>query len=185
MKRLVSWGLAVLVLSATSGIAQAQSRVSGFAGIAATTTMGDLKDADSTKAGWMFMGGLETPLVTNLDLRFDTGIGFNDRESTFDESAVLWTLSARLQYWLPMQSESFRPYVNGGAGLFWYKRHPGQTGLDDQLKVQRRSLIGAGAGLDYSIGSASVFLEARYEMGGSDRSFIPIMIGGRWGRSSQ
>lgn len=183
MKRLVSWGMAVLVLSTTGSIAQAQGKLSGFAGIGATSTMGDLKDADSTKAGWMIMGGFEYPLVNSLDLRLDTGVGFNDRESTFEESAVLWTLSARLQYWIPMQSETFKPYVNGGAGLFWYKRHPGQTGLDDQLKVKRRSLVGAGAGLDYVIGSASVFIEARYEMGGSDRSFIPIMIGGRWGRS--
>lgn len=183
MKRLVALGTAVLLLSTYGSVASAQGKLSGFASIGPNTTMGDLKDADSTKSGWMLNAGFEYPLVTNLDLRLDTGVGFSDRVSNFEESAALWTLNARLEYWLPMGTEKIKPYVMGGAGLFWYKRNPGQTGLDDQLKVKRRSLVGGGAGVDYSLGGTSIFLEGRYEMGGDDRSFFPIMIGARWGRS--
>ena len=186
MRRVVSWGTAVLLLTVTAGAAEAQSRLSGFIGIGPNATMGDLKDADSTKTGWMAMGGVYIPISgQSLNLRLDTGVGFSDRESTFDESAVLWTLNGRLAYFLPLGSQTLRPYVLGGAGLFWYKRHPGKTGLDDQLKVERRTLVSGGAGVEYMFGGAHLFLEGRYDMGSDDRSMVPIMIGARWGGGSQ
>lgn len=182
MRRLVTWGSAVLLLTVTAGAASAQRNITGFIGVGATTTMGDLKDADSTNGGWMVMGGLQFPIAgQSLNLRLDTGVGFNDRESNFDESAVMWTLNGRLSYWLPVGTDRLKPYLLGGAGFLFYKRHPGKTGLDDQLSVERYTLIGAGGGVDYSIWGTSLFLEARYEMGSDDRSFVPIMIGARWG----
>ena len=143
MRRLVTWGSAVLLLTVTAGVASAQRNITGFIGVGATTTMGDLKDADSTNGGWMAMGGLQMPIAgQSLNLRLDMGVGFNDRESNFDESAVLWTLNGRLSYWLPVGTERLKPYVLGGAGFLFYKRHPGKTGLDDQLNVERYTLIG-------------------------------------------
>ena len=130
----------------------------------------------------MFMGGFQTPIAgPSLSLRLDSGVGFNDRESNFDESALLWTVNGRLSYALPVGTDKLKPYVLGGAGFLFYKRHPGKTGLDDKFGVERYTLISGGAGVDYTLGNTALFLEARYEMGSDDRSFVPIMIGARWG----
>jgi hypothetical protein len=64
-----------------------------------------------------------------------------------------------------------------------YKRNPGETGLEDTplFATKQRSLISGGAGLDWQIGGTSIFVEGRYDMGGDNRAFVPIMLGARWG----
>lgn len=185
MKRFGSWGMAVLFVALAAADASAQGKLSGFAGVAVASPMGDLKDADSTKTGFLVMAGVEYPIIDQkLSFRLDGGMGGAGREGEFREQAVFWTLNTRLEYWLPKVGEKLQPYVLGGAGFFIYKRLPGQTGYDDQYEVKRRTIVGGGAGMDYTLGAASLFLEARYEMGSDDRSFVPIMIGARWRGSS-
>jgi opacity protein-like surface antigen len=182
MKRVISCG-AVALLFLVGADATAQGKLSGFAAIGQTTTTGDLKDADSTKSGFMAQAGMEYKLSAPLWLRFDGSMGWNDRLTNFGESAYIWTFAGRAEYWLPLGSDKIRPYVLGGAGLMLYKRNPGQTGNEDTEagSTKKRSLISAGAGLDYQIGGTSLFVEGRYDMGGDNRSMIPIMIGARWG----
>ena len=182
MKRVLSCG-AVALLLLVAADASAQSKLSGFMAVGPTTTTGDLKDADSTKSGFMVQGGFEYKLSGPLWLRADASMGFNDRITNFAEDAYIWTFMGRLEYWLPMGSDKLRPYVVGGAGIMSYKRNPGETGAEDTetFATKHRSLISAGAGVDYQLGGTSVFLEGRYEMGGDDRSMIPIVIGMRWG----
>src|SRR4030095_8849476 len=59
MKRVISCG-AVALLLLVGADATAQGKLSGFAAIGPTTTSGDLKDADSTKPGFMAPAGFET-----------------------------------------------------------------------------------------------------------------------------
>ena len=182
MKRVLSCG-AVALLLLVAADASAQSKLSGFIAAGPTATTGDLKDADSTKSGFMIQGGLEYKISAPLWFRVDASMGFNDRVTNFAEDAYIWTFAGRLEYWLPMGSDKLRPYVVGGAGLMSYKRNPGETGFEDlsQFATKWRSLISAGAGVDYQIGGTSVFVEGRYDMGGDNRAMIPIVIGMRWG----
>ncbi len=182
MKRVISCG-AVALLLLVAADATAQGKLSGFAAIGPTTTSGDLKDADSTKSGFMAQGGFEYKLSAPLWLRVDASMGWNDRITTYNEDAYIWTFAGRAEYWLPIGSDKLRPYVTGGAGIMMYKRNPGETGLEDTpiYTTKTRSLISAGAGVDYQIGGTSLFVEGRYDMGGDNRALIPIMIGARWG----
>ena len=182
MKRVLSCGVVALLLFVAAD-ASAQNKLSGFVALGPTTTTGDLKDADSTKSGFMVQGGFEYKITAPLWFRIDAGMGWNDRETNFGEDAYIWTFAGRLEYWLPMGSDKLRPYVLGGAGMVGYKRNPGETGAEDlpEFTTKWRSLISAGAGVDYLIGGTSLFLEGRYDMGGDNRALIPIVIGARWG----
>lgn len=182
MKRVISCG-AVALMFLVGADAAAQGKLSGFAAIGPTTASGDLKDADSTKSGFMVQGGFEYKLSAPLWLRADASMGWNDRITSYNEDAYIWTFAARGEYWLPFGSDKLRPYALAGVGLMMYKRNPGETGLEDTpaFETKTRSMISAGAGLDYQIGGTSVFVEGRYDMGGDNRALIPIMIGARWG----
>ena len=190
MKRVLSCGAVALLLIISASDVSAQGKLSGFLAVGPTTTTGDLKDADSTKSGFMVQGGMEYKLTAPLWLRFDASMGWNDRITSFAEDAYIWTFAGRAEYWLPMGSDKLRPYVVGGAGIMLYKRNPGETGLEDtpQYETKNRVMLSGGAGLDWQIGGTSLFLESRYDMGlkkdeetGSGRAFIPILIGARWG----
>ena len=69
MKRVLSCGAVALLLLVTAADASAQGKLSGFAALGPTTTTGDLKDADSTKSGFIVQGGLEYKLSAPLWLR--------------------------------------------------------------------------------------------------------------------
>jgi outer membrane protein W len=183
MKRVLSCAAVALLLIISAGDVAAQGKFSGFAAVGPTTTTGDLKDADSTKSGFIVQGGFEYKLSEPLWLRIDASMGWNDRLTNFAEDAYIWTFAGRAEYWLPLGSSNLRPYVVGGAGMMLYKRNPGETGREDteQFKTKSRSLISAGAGVDWQISGTSVFLEGRYDMGGDNRAMIPIVIGMRWG----
>jgi outer membrane protein W len=182
MKRLMSFGAVGLLLFAGTG-ASAQNRISGFAAFGASQTSGDLKDADSTKSGFMVQGGFEYKLTAPLWLRFDASMSWNDRVGALDDDAYIWTFAMRGEYWLPMTMSKLRPYVTAGVGAMLYKRNPLQSGSSDSdaFSIKSRVLTSAGAGIDYQIGGSSLFLEGRYDMGADNRAMIPLMLGARWG----
>jgi hypothetical protein len=183
MKRVLSCGAVALMFVVAAPELSAQGKLSGFLAAGPTSTTGDLKDADSTKSGFMVQGGFEYKLSAPLWLRIDASMGWNDRITTREEDAYIWTFAGRAEYWLPFGSDKLRPYVVGGVGVMLYKRNPGQTGLEDTeaFTTKNRSMISGGAGVDWQIGGTSLFVEGRYDMGGDNRSLIPIMLGARWG----
>lgn len=190
MKRVLTCGAVALLFLVPGADASAQGKLSGFLAVGPTTPTGDLKDADSTKAGFAVQGGFEYKLSAPLWLRVDASMGWNDRLTNYAEDAYIWTFAGRLEYWLPLGSDKLRPYVVGGAGMMLYKRNPGETGLEDtpEYMTKSRMMVSGGAGLDWQIGGTSIFVEGRYDMAmkksdetGSARSMIPIMIGARWG----
>ena len=182
MKRVLSCGAVALLLFVAAD-ASAQSKMSGFVALGPTTTTGDLKDADSTKSGFAVQGGMEYKLSAPLWLRFDASMGWNDRITNFGEDAYIWTFAGRVEYWIPMGSDKLRPYALAGGGIMTYKRNPGETGFEDteEFATKHRSMISVGAGVDWTIGGSSIFLEGRYDMGADNRALIPIMVGARWG----
>jgi Outer membrane protein beta-barrel domain len=190
MKRVLSCVAVALLFLVPGADATAQGKLSGFAAIGPTTAAGDLKDADSTKSGFMAQGGFEYKLTPALWLRADASMGWNDRITSYAEDAYIWMFAGRLEYWLPFGTDKLRPYVNAGGGFMLYKRNPGETGLEDtpEFTTKNRMMVSGGAGLDWQIGGTSIFVEGRYDMAmkksdetGSSRTLIPIIIGARWG----
>ena len=183
MKRVLSCGAVALMFLVSGSDLAAQGKLSGFLAVGPTQTTGDLKDADSTKSGFMVQGGMEYKLTPALWLRADASMGWNDRITSFAEDAYIWTFAGRAEYWLPFGTDKLRPYVNAGAGIMLYKRNPGETGLEDTeaYATKNRTLLSAGAGLDYQVGGTSLFLESRYDMGADNRGMIPLLLGARWG----
>ena len=86
MKRVLSCGaVALLLVVSAAADASAQGKFSGFMAVGPTTTTGDLKDADSTKSGFMAQAGFEYKLSPTLWLRADASMGWNDRVTNFAE----------------------------------------------------------------------------------------------------
>jgi opacity protein-like surface antigen len=183
MKRVLSCGAVALFFLVSGADANAQGKFSGFAAVGPTTTSGDLKDADSTKSGFIVQGGFEYKLSAPLWLRVDASMGWNDRIGIRNEDAYIWTFAGRAEYWLPFGTDKLRPYVLGGAGIMLYKRNPGEPGLEDTdtFRTKNRTLMSGGAGVDWQLGGTSLFVEGRYDMGADNRAMIPIVIGARWG----
>ncbi|NUQ11146.1 MAG: outer membrane beta-barrel protein [Gemmatimonadaceae bacterium] len=190
MKRVLTCGAVALLFLVPAADATAQGKISGFLGVGPTSTAGDLKDADSTKSGFLAQGGFEYKFNQTIWFRFDVSMGWNDRLGSFAEDAYIWTFAGRLEYWLPFGTDKIRPYANVGGGILTYKRNPGETGLEDTepFTTKHRLMASGGLGLDYQLGNASIFVEGRYDMAmkksdetGSGRTYIPILIGGRWG----
>lgn len=188
MKRVLSFGAVALLLLVPVAGASAQ-KISGFAAVGGSSVTGELKDADSTKSGFFAQAGLEYKLSEPLWLRFDVSMGWNDRLGDYAEDAYIWTVGVRGEYWLPMGSDKLRPYLTAGGGIMTYKRNPGESGNEDSAPytTKHRMMASGGAGLDYAIGSASIFVEGRYDMAfakdgeSGSRAIIPFMIGARWG----
>jgi outer membrane protein W len=188
MKRVLSFGAVALLLVVPVASASAQGKISGFAAIGGSTVTGEFKEADSTKSGFFGQAGLEYKFSEPLWLRMDVSMGWNDRLGDYAEDAYIWTFALRAEYWLSTGS-SIRPYVTAGGGIMTYKRNPGESGNEDAepWKTKHRMMASGGVGVDYAIGSASIFVEGRYDMAfakdGEEgtRAVIPIMIGARWG----
>ena len=66
MKRVLSCGAVALLLIISASDVSAQGKLSGFLAVGPTTTTGDLKDADSTKSGFMVQGGMEYKLTETI-----------------------------------------------------------------------------------------------------------------------
>jgi opacity protein-like surface antigen len=81
----------------------------------------------------------------------------------------------------------FHPYLIAGGGAYNVKlKADGATDNPSETKIG----INAGAGFDYSVGSATVFIEGRFhnvfmgdasDVGPKNLSFVPITIGVKFG----
>jgi Outer membrane protein beta-barrel domain len=90
--------------------------------------------------------------------------------------------TANLVYKFKSSEETrFRPYLIGGGGVYNFKQKGDNAPTDESFT---KFGINAGAGFDIQAGSAGLFVEGRFHnmfASGSDRSFIPITVGVRFG----
>ena len=92
--------------------------------------------------------------------------------------------TANLVYKFKTSEETrFQPYLIGGGGVYNFKQ-TGNDAITDQSFTKFG--INAGAGFDVKAGSVGLFIEGRFHnmfTSGSDRTFIPITVGLRFGGS--
>ncbi|HWP02212.1 MAG TPA: hypothetical protein VNL96_02030 [Gemmatimonadaceae bacterium] len=182
MRRLLSGFVVAALTAVVASQAEAQGRVSGLFAVGAAAAADDLSEIDSTKTGWQIMVGGERAVIGDaFAIRLDGTFGFSKRESLFRESALLFGANLRLVWHLPIEFGPLSPYVMGGGGLLSYRYQPGQSGRDADAAFKNRFMAGGGAGLDFKIGSSTLFVEGRYETG-DNRTLIPVQLGVRFGK---
>ncbi len=80
------------------------------------------------------------------------------------------------------EETKIRPYIIGGVGL--YSSKPTGDGVPDGVDSQTDFGINGGAGFDFKLGSAGLFVEGRFHnvfTDGDNTNFIPITAGVRLG----
>lgn len=82
------------------------------------------------------------------------------------------------------ESSMFHPYLIAGGGVYSMKNKPDAPTTSNPEDTETKFGVNAGAGFDYSVGSATVFLEGRFHnifISDNNQSFVPITIGVKFG----
>lgn len=166
-----------LVLGATMLRAQgAEFSIGGGIGV----PLGNFDDA--VKIGWQ-----GTAAVSFVPRNLPVGIQVDGSYSQFGDESPLDVKSQLIYgtvdgvYKFESSEESrFRPYLIGGGGVYNSK----ETGSDALGGSSTKFGLNAGAGFDFKVGSAGVFIEGRFHnvfFPGPDLQFLPLNLGIRFG----
>src|SRR5688572_3962055 len=180
-------GVAALALSTAlfASAAQAQTPVSFGLGGGLTLPLGDFGDA--AKMGFHGMGLVEfQPASLPVGIRLDGSyhrVGFSDLfEDVVGEGnhqIIMGTLNGVYTFTTAPESK-FHPYIVAGVGMYNAKANVENADNDSETKFG----INGGAGFNFGMGSASVFVEGRFHnifTEGSSTNFVPITLGVRFG----
>ncbi|MEP7345520.1 MAG: hypothetical protein ABI877_09640 [Gemmatimonadaceae bacterium] len=168
----------ILALVATPLAAQAQSNtaIGVFAG--GTVPMSNYKDV--AKTGWNLGGYIDFgrgdgPVGFRLDGSYN---GFGDKDVitssggttniTISNKYSLLNANMNLVVGVPASGSPIRPYLIGGAGVYYLKNAPrcvagtacGSLTLSDESVTKLG--VNGGGGLEFGVRGISVFAEARY-----------------------
>jgi opacity protein-like surface antigen len=98
--------------------------------------------------------------------------GDNTTEVTFSNKYSMVSGTLNLVFGLPLEDSPIRPYVLGGVGGYYVKNTPKCNGPDivcdpflsesDERGSATKFGINGGGGIEFGMGGANVFLEARY-----------------------
>jgi outer membrane protein with beta-barrel domain len=138
---------------------------------------------DLVKVGWQ-----GTAAVTLTSRRSPLGIQVDGSFSRFaDETPldiksqqVYGTVNAVYRFHTS-EDAPYRPYLIGGGGVYNSKT----TGSDAPEGSSTKFGINVGAGFDFSLGGAALFVETRFHdifRKGPNFKFLPITVGIRFGR---
>ena len=179
--------VAALALSTAlfASAAHAQTPVSFGLGGGATLPLGDFGDA--AKTGFHGMGLVEfQPAGLPVGIRFDASyhrIGFSDLFEDVvgagNHQIIMGTLNGVYTFTTAAESK-FHPYIVAGVGAYNAKANVEDADNNSETKFG----INGGAGFNFGMGSASVFLEGRFHnifTEGSSTNFVPITLGVRFG----
>jgi hypothetical protein len=110
----------------------------------------------------------------NFSDDFATAFGDGKVQQIYGTADVVYTFTTA-------ESSMFHPYLIAGGGV--YNGKAKFDGVSDSESSTKFGVNG-GAGFDYAVGSASVFLEARFHnvfTEGSNTTFVPITVGVKFG----
>jgi len=142
--------------------------------------LGDYDDV--VKVGWQAMGAVSFgPGTLPVRIQVDGNFSQFDDESPLDIKSQRIYGTANAVYRFESSADSrFRPYLIGGGGVYNSK----ETGSDALSGSATKFGINAGAGFDFKVGGAGLFLEGRFHsvfVSGPNLQFIPINLGIRFG----
>jgi opacity protein-like surface antigen len=179
--------VAALALSTAlfASAAQAQTPVSFGLGGGASLPLGDF--GDQAKTGFHGTALVEfQPASLPVGIRLDGAfhrIGFSDLLEDFAGPGNFQLITGTLNgvYTFMTSAESkFHPYIIAGVGAYNFKANFDDLDDDSETKFG----INGGAGFNFGVGGASIFLEGRFHnifTEDESTNFVPITLGVRFG----
>lgn len=148
----------------------------------ATMPVGNYSDFAKTGfhvGGFVDFGRRLGPAGLHADLMYHgfgdkdlVNTGDNTTEITFSNKYSLVSGTLNLVFGLPLEESSIRPYVLGGVGGYYVKNTPKCNGPalvcepflnnEDEEGSATKFGLNGGGGIEFGMGGANVFLEARY-----------------------
>jgi hypothetical protein len=137
---------------------------------------------DAVKMGWQGIAAVSfVPRSLPVGIQVDGSFSQFGDESPLDVKSQLIYGTVDGVYKFESSEESrFRPYLVGGGGVYNSK----ETGSDALGGSSTKFGLNAGAGFDFKVGSAGVFIEGRFHnvfFPGPDLQFLPLNLGIRFG----
>ncbi|HEU4588009.1 MAG TPA: outer membrane beta-barrel protein [Gemmatimonadales bacterium] len=170
------------LLMAGVGAAHAQSPVSFGLGGGATIPLGSTSDA--VKTGWHGLALVQfkpagSPVGFQIDGQYQE---LKSKAGLTAGKTQLINGTANVVFSFPVAAETkVRPYLIGGGGVYNIKFKPSAGGASPS---STKFGLNAGAGFDFALSGATIFVEGRYHnvfVTGSDTKFIPITLGVKFG----
>jgi opacity protein-like surface antigen len=170
------------LLMAGVGAAQAQTPVKFGLGGGATIPLGSTSDA--LKTGWHGLALVQfkpasSPVGFQIDGQYQE---LKAKAGLTPGKTQLINGTANVVFTFPTAAETkVRPYLIGGAGVYNAKFKP-TTGTSTGSTTKFG--LNAGAGFDFALSGATIFLEGRFHDVFTDVSntkFIPITLGVKFG----
>jgi hypothetical protein len=142
--------------------------------------LGDFDDV--VKVGWQGTAAVSfAPQSLPVRIQVDGSFSRFGDESPLDIHSQLIYGTADAVYRFESSEESnFRPYLIGGGGIYNSK----ETGSDALRGSTTKFGINAGAGFDFRLGSAGLFVEGRFHdvfVEGPNLQIFPLNVGIRFG----
>jgi hypothetical protein len=182
----LSKGIAALAVGMLLGAPALRAQGAEFslgAGISIPTGQFD----ETAKLGWQGTAGVSfVPANLPIGFQFDGTYSRFGLDGGFDvdQQFIYGTGNAVFKF-KSSEESNFRPYLIGGLGVYNFKL----TGSDADLfgdSSETKFGLNAGAGFDFKMGGAGLFIEGRFHRvfaDGDDFNFIPISVGLRFGGS--
>jgi len=163
----------IALLNAATASAQSTKAVSLGISLGAAIPVGDFADIYQTGYnGTVSLGfnSVGTPLGIRIDGMFNE---FPDRSDLIVERPDYRILGANANLVYALPGVGIRPYLIGGAGMYWQK-----PDVDGAESVNDFGLNG-GLGASFQLSGFRTFIEARYHHIFSDEAtqFIPVTFG--------
>jgi hypothetical protein len=142
--------------------------------------LGDFDDV--VKIGWQGTAGVafspqSLPVGIHVDGTFSQ---FGDESPLDIKSQLIYGTVNAVYRFESAEASSFRPYLIGGGGIYSSK----ETGSDALGGSTTKFGINAGAGFDFTVGGAGLFVEGRFHdvfVEGPNLQIFPINLGIRFG----
>jgi Outer membrane protein beta-barrel domain len=184
MRRLAVGGVGlVMLLVASPARAQdaAGTAVQFGVGGGLSLPLGDFDDF--AKTGWHGTALVSIqPATVPIGFQIDGNFSQFSDDTPLDLKEQLIYGTGNIVYTFQTAEESkFHPYLIGGGGVYNAKLKGDDSPTDESTT---KFGINAGAGFDFSVGSAGLFVEGRFHdvfTEGSNLKFIPITVGVRFG----
>lgn len=178
MKR-IAFAVVALACLAGAGSLSAQGVRFGVGG-GLLMPMGDYNTAD--KPGFIFGAGVVFPVGTApVAVRVEGSYSQTSHDGIDGKSKIMGGMASLVYSF--KAGGSVTPYVLGGVGFYNLKVTVPSFAVDTSVS---KIGFGGGAGLRFPMGSASLFVEARYmniATSGGSTAFMPIIAGVSFGGS--
>jgi opacity protein-like surface antigen len=174
-------GLTALAVSLLPGVPAVSAQDAEFTlGAGVAVPLGDFDDV--VKIGWQGMAGVSfSPRSLPVGIHVDgTFSQFGDESPLDIKSQLIYGTVNAVYRFESSEASSFRPYLIGGGGIYNSK----ETGSDALSGSTTKFGVNAGAGVDFNVGGAGLFVEGRFHdifVEGPNLQFFPINVGIRFG----